>query len=130
MSAVTPYVLVYDANAFVRFIEATFDADVSIILRLPSDPKRVVHAEARVGDALLYFADSGPDGGQCLPPPTEPAHIQLWTVVPDADAAYDRALAAGANSAVPVAPQADGSRFGGFVDPFGTLWWVTTAADA
>ena len=72
MAAVTPYVLVYDAKAFVRFIEETFDADVSIILRLPSDPERVVHAEARVGDALLYFSDSGPDGGRCLPPPRYP----------------------------------------------------------
>jgi PhnB protein len=55
-------------------------------------------------------------------------HVQLWTTVPDADAAYTRALAAGARSAMAVTAQDDGSRLGVFVDPFGTLWWVTTPA--
>ncbi|GAA1074480.1 putative glyoxalase superfamily protein PhnB [Nocardiopsis composta] len=46
--------------------------------------------------------------------------------MPDADAAYGRAIAAGARSAMEVSDQEDGSRVGGFVDPFGTLWWVST----
>ncbi|MFC7740319.1 VOC family protein [Nocardiopsis composta] len=86
----------------------------------------MIHAEARIGESTLFFADSGPDGGRCLRSPTEPAHIQLWTTVPDADAAYGRAIAAGARSAMEVSDQEDGSRVGGFVDPFGTLWWVST----
>jgi len=126
MPTVTPYVMVDSAKVFRKFIEDAFDAEVSTLIPLDSDPERVIHAEARIGESTLFFADSGPDGGRCLRSPTEPAHIQLWTTVPDADAAYGRAIAAGARSAMEVSDQEDGSRVGGFVDPFGTLWWVST----
>lgn len=107
---------------------ATFDAEVYNVLPLATDPERVTHAEARIGSSVLYFADSGADGGRCLRSPTEPVHIQLWTTVPNAEAAFSRAVAAGAEPAMEVTAQEDGSRYGGFVDPFGTLWWVVTAA--
>lgn len=127
MSSVTPYVMVRSAKAFVAFIESTFDARVSNMVPLDIDPERVIHAEARIGDGLLFFADSGPDGGQCLPTPSEPVHVQLWATVPDADVAFARAVAGGASPAIEVMAQVDGSRFGGFVDPFGTLWWVSSS---
>ena len=127
MLAVTPYVMVESAAAFVAFIEQTFDAAVSNVIPLPADPGWVVHAEARIGGALLFFADAGADGRQCLPTPAEPAHIQFWATVPDADAVYARAIAGGARPALEVADQDDGGRMGGFVDPFGTLWWVSTS---
>ncbi|MQA81695.1 MAG: hypothetical protein GEV10_24995 [Streptosporangiales bacterium] len=120
--------MVRSAKAFVEFIESAFGAEVSHVVPLPADPERVIHAEARIGTGVLFFADSGPDGRQCLPTPAEPAHIQLWTTVPDAEAAYTRAVAAGAAPAMAVTAQDDGSRMGGFVDPFGTLWWVSTSS--
>lgn len=95
---------------------------------LPADPVRVVHAEARIGDSVVFFADSGAQGERCLTSPTEPVHVQLFADVPDAEAVFDRAVAAGAHPAMQVTVQGDGSRAGGFVDPFGTLWWVNTAA--
>lgn len=126
MSSVTPYVMVHNAKAFVEFITRAFGAEVSHVVPLPADPARVIHAEARVGTGVFYFADSGADGRQCLPTPSEPAHIQLWTTVPDAEGAFARAVDAGAAPAMEVTAQDDGSRMGGFVDPFGTLWWVST----
>jgi PhnB protein len=50
--------------------------------------------------------------------------------VPDADTVFARALAGGATPAMPVTAQDDGSRMGGFVNPFGTLWWVSTTDPA
>ncbi|MEU8898563.1 VOC family protein [Nocardia sp. NPDC048505] len=128
MSAVTPYVMVDDATVFRAFLEQVFDAEVPTLVPLPSDPHRVIHAEARIGESSLFFADSGATGGRCLKSPTEPVHVQLWAAVPDPQDAYERALAAGARSAAAVAVQDDGSRMGAFVDPFGTLWWVTAPA--
>ena len=128
MSSVTPYVMVDSASAFGEFIKSAFGAEVSNVIPLPTDPERVVHAEARIGTGMLYFADSGADGCRCLRSPTEPVHVQLWTTVPDAEAVYARAVGAGARPAMEVTAQDDGSRMGGFVDPFGTLWWVTTPA--
>lgn len=127
MTSVTPYVMVESAKAFVAFIESAFDAKVSNVVPLPTDPERVMHAEARIGSGLLYFADSGANGEQCLSTPAEPVHVQLWATVPDPDLAYARAIAGGARPAMEVMAQEDGSRMGGFVDPFGTLWWVVSS---
>ncbi|MDP9842724.1 VOC family protein [Streptosporangium lutulentum] len=126
--SVTPYVMVDSANGFRAFIESAFDAEVSNVVPLPTDPERVIHAEARIGTGVLFFADSGPDGGRCMRSPAEPVHVQLWTTVPDAEAAWARAVAAGAMPAMEVTAQEDGNRMGGFVDPYGTLWWVSTPA--
>jgi PhnB protein len=130
MSSVTPYVMVQSAKAFAAFIESAFDAEVFNVVPLPIDPERVIHAEARIGSGMLFFADSGADGEQCLPTPTEPAHVQFWATVPDADATFARAIAGGARPAAEIMAQEDGSRMGGFVDPFGTLWWVSTSQPA
>lgn len=128
-TTVTPYVMVDSARTYRTFLEHTFSAEVSNVVPLPGDPERVVHAEARIGESVVYFADSGADGGRCLRSPSEPVHVQLWTTVADAEAAHARAVAAGARSAQQVTAQDDGSRMGGFVDPFGTLWWVSTPGD-
>ncbi|SUA77568.1 Glyoxalase-like domain [Nocardia otitidiscaviarum] len=128
MSAVTPYVMVDDAQIFREFLERAFHAEIAQLIPLETDPRRVIHAEARIGDAVVYFADSGPDGGRCLRSPADPVHVQLWATVPDADETFERAVSVGARAAREVEVAADGSRSGGFVDPFGTLWWVTSPA--
>src|SRR5262245_5533310 len=118
--------MVDSANAFGEFIKSAVTAEVCKVVALPTDAERVIHAEARIGASVLYFADSGPDGCLCLRSPTEPVHIQLWTTVPDAESAYARAVAAGARPAMEVTAQDDGSRMGGFIDPFGTMGWDST----
>lgn len=127
MSTLTPYVMVESARPFVDFLRDAFDAEVSNVVALPADPDRVLHAEARIGTGTLFFADSGPDGCQCRSFPEEPAHIQLWMTVADAEASYSRAVASGATPIMDVVTQDDGSRMGGFM-AFGALWWVNTAA--
>ncbi|MFC9998600.1 VOC family protein [Nocardia sp. NPDC127526] len=128
MPGITPYVMVDDAQIYRKFLESTFDAEIPVAIPLDSDPRRLIHAEARIGEGTLYFADSGPTGGRCLESPSEPVHVQLWATVPDAERAFERAVAAGATPARAVETQEDGSRMGGFMDPFGTLWWVSTPA--
>ena len=126
MHSVTPYVMVDSANTYAEFLRQAFDAEVRNVLPLPTDPERWTHAEARIGTGVLFFADSGANGERCLNSPPEPSHVQLFAVVPDADAVFAWAVAAGASPAAEVAAQDDGNRMGGFVDPFGTLWWIST----
>jgi PhnB protein len=130
MTSVTPYVMVDSANSFAEFIAAAFEAEIKTKIPLPIDPQRVIHGEARIGNGTLFFADSGPNGERCLRSPgqNEPAHIQLWTSIPDPESALTRAIAGGAHSVMEVTIQEDGSRMGGFIDPWGTLWWVTAEA--
>jgi PhnB protein len=127
MSTLTPYVMVESAPPFVEFLRTAFNAEVSNVVPLATDPARVIHAEARIGDGTLFFADAGPDGGQCQSFPVEPAHIQFWVTVPDAEATYERAVAGGATPVVAVASQGGGSPMGA-VMAFGALWWLNTAA--
>lgn len=128
MASLAPYVMVDDANVFRTFVEKVFGAHVLKVVPLPEDPLRTLHAEARIGNDTFYFADSGPGGMKCLDSPEEPTHIQMWTKVADPDAAFARAVSAGARPVLKVSEQEDGTRSGGFVDPFGTLWWVNSQA--
>jgi PhnB protein len=130
MPSVTPYVMVDSANTYAEFLMNAFDAEVSNVLPLPTDPERVMHAEARIGDGVVFFADSGAHGERCLSSPSEPVHVQLWATLPDPDTAFTRAVAAGATPAMEITAQDDGSRMGGFVDPFGTLWWLSSSQPA
>ncbi|WP_410651298.1 VOC family protein [Amycolatopsis sp. cmx-4-54] len=124
--SVTPYVMVDSARAYRRFLEGAFKAEVSNVIPLPEDPERMVHAEARIGTGVVFFADSGAGGMRCLESPQGPVHVQLWATVPDPEDVFARAVEAGARPAMPITAQDDGSRMGGFVDPFGTLWWLST----
>lgn len=126
--SVTPYVMVDNAASYGEFLTKAFEAEVSNVLKLPADPDRVIHAEARIGTGMVFYADSGAHGERCLSSPSEPVHVQLWATVPDADTVFARAVAAGGAPVQEVTAQHDGSRLGGFVDPFGTLWWVSTTA--
>ncbi|MEW2353680.1 VOC family protein [Spirillospora sp. NPDC029432] len=130
MPTITPYVMVDSASAYRDFLENAFDAEVRNVVPLPEDPDRIIHAEARIGTGVLFFADSGAGGMRCLTSPDEPVHVQLWTTVPDPETVFARAVAAGARPAMEITAQEDGARMGGFVDPFGTLWWLSTEAPA
>ncbi|PSK85974.1 putative glyoxalase superfamily protein PhnB [Murinocardiopsis flavida] len=127
----TPYIMVGSAEGFATFVEYVFGAEVRNVNRPPGHPERVMHAEALIGGSTVFFADSDGDGRQCrepFRPGGDPGTTHMWTAPADPDGAYARAVESGAVPVVPLAVQDDGGRFGGFADPFGTLWWVTAAA--
>jgi PhnB protein len=53
-----------------------------------------------------------------------PASNYLY--VDDADAVFNKAIAAGATVVIPIADQFYGDRMGGVRDPQGNLWWIAT----
>jgi uncharacterized glyoxalase superfamily protein PhnB len=72
----------------------------------------------RIGDSMLELSD----GGEAWP--ARPAAIHLY--VPDADASYARAMAAGARSLVAPTDMPYGDREGDVTDPFGNNWYIGT----
>jgi uncharacterized glyoxalase superfamily protein PhnB len=62
------------------------------------------------------------DGGEGLS--SIPAHVHLY--VQDVDAAYSRALAAGAIAVQEPVQKEDEDKRGGVKDPGGTTWWIAT----
>jgi uncharacterized glyoxalase superfamily protein PhnB len=63
----------------------------------------------------------GEAGGQWQPMP-----CNLYVYVPDTDATYRRALAAGAVSIMEPSDQYYGDRNAGVKDPCGNSWWLAT----
>ncbi len=112
----TPYLVVPDGEVMLRFLQDAFAAELhERFNRLDGTLK---HAELQIGDSRLMVGQANP---QFTPRPQT-----LYVYVPDVDAAYQRALDAGAKSLMPVANQDYGDRSGGFEDPAGNWWWVAT----
>jgi uncharacterized glyoxalase superfamily protein PhnB len=115
--SLTPYVIVPGAAQFIEFVKQAFGAEEK--LRVPTpDGSRIVHAEVKIGDSMIELSD----GNEQYPP--RPASIHLY--LPDTDAAYQRALAAGATSLHTVEEMPYGERSGSVKDPFGNHWYIAT----
>lgn len=111
---VTPYLLVPDAERELAFLTSAFGATEVQISRSPDG--RIGHAEIRIGDTLVML---GQAGGPWTP---KAAALYLW--VPDVDATYATALAAGATSESEPEDKPYGHRNAGVVDPAGNTWWI------
>jgi PhnB protein len=113
---ITPYLVVEGAEPFLDFVERAFAAIVTERIKLPEGGIR--HAEARIGDSMLMIGEAK-EGW-----PAMPSLLHLY--VEDVDAAYQRALQAGATSITPPADQLYGDRAAGVKDNWGNSWWLAT----
>jgi uncharacterized glyoxalase superfamily protein PhnB len=107
-----------DAKASFEWLERALGAERVAVHE--DDEGRVAHAELRVGDSLLMAGDERA-GSRATPPGVS----VIYVVVDDADAAYERAKAAGADVTEPV-DQDYGSRDITVTDPDGNRWTLGT----
>lgn len=113
----SPYLIVDGASRTIEFLVKVFGAVE--LGRYSYDDGRVRHAGVRIGDTVVMLADAV-DGWQA-----RPAYVHVY--VPDVDATYTAALAAGATSVqAPAKRDSDEDKRGGVKDPGGTTWWVAT----
>ena len=115
LTAVTPYLIVDDAAGLIDFLEQAFGAET---LARFEEEDRIAHAKLRLGDACVELSDARPEW------PARPGSLHYY--VPDTDAAYARALEAGATSIYEPADMPYGERSGGVEDPFGNHWYIAT----
>ncbi|MEZ5650255.1 MAG: VOC family protein [Burkholderiaceae bacterium] len=118
-STVSPYLIVSDAAATIRFLETVFSGE--LIRSVPDEQGRLMHAEVRIDDTVVMLADSAPDW------PPVPAHVHIY--VKDVDDTYSSALAAGAASVQAPEKKQDEDKRGGVKDAGGTTWWIATRAE-
>jgi uncharacterized glyoxalase superfamily protein PhnB len=96
-------------------------------LRMPGpDGKTVMHAEVTIGGSIVFLSDEHPDMG---PGPRSPETLQgttgtLHLAVPDVDAAFKRAVDAGAQVRMAPADMFWGDRYAKVTDPFGHEWGI------
>jgi len=122
--SVTPYLAVRDAVAAVKFYERAFGAQLTMKLTLPDG--RYAHAEITIGDCHIMMAEENPEWGNTSPQTLGGSPVSFMIYVPDVDAAFARALAAGCTQVRPVEDQFYGDRTGTLKDPFGFQWSLGT----
>jgi PhnB protein len=112
LGTVLPYVHPEGARKYIDFLRRAFGAQEMAVIEQAG---RVMHAAVRVGDAVLEMGEAAERTG--IP------SNGFFLFVDDVEAAYTRALAAGATTVRPPADIPYGLRSAIVKDPGGYMWW-------
>jgi PhnB protein len=104
------------AEPVISFLKRAFGAQE--LAKYASPDGVVHHAEIRVGDSVVEMGESH---GKYPPMPT-----MFYLYVPNVDAAFRRAVTAGATPFQEPADQPYGDRMAGVKDAFGNQWYIAT----
>jgi uncharacterized glyoxalase superfamily protein PhnB len=115
-SSVSAYIVADGAQRVIDLLVMTFDAQP--LRRYERPDGSIMHAEIQIDDTVVMIAD----GGEAYPA----FPISLHVYVPDVEAIYRRALAAGGVSVQEPVQRDDPDRRAGFKDPAGNTWWIAT----
>ena len=114
---ITPAFVVPDCKAVISFLERAFAARV--VDRYDTPAGGVAHAEIMIDGSVVMCGDASPES------PAMPARFSYYVADgPAVDAAYERALAAGATTDRPPADQFYGYRSATVRDVGGNYWSI------
>jgi PhnB protein len=119
--SISPMLSVRNGAKAVEFYKQAFGARE--LFRLDNESGDVV-AQLAVGEADFWLSDESPNNKNFSPESLGGATARMVMVVDDPDAAFARALKAGATTVSPVTDQPYGWRVGRLVDPFGHHWEI------
>jgi PhnB protein len=119
-TAITPLLSVRRGAKAIEFYKAAFGADV--VFRVDGDDGSVV-AQLSVAGAEFWLADESPEHLNFSPESLGGGSVRMILIVENPDAAFARAVAAGAKMVWPV-DNRHGWRLGRIVDPFGHHWEI------
>ncbi len=123
--AVTPSFTFKDSQRAIDFYKKAFGAKLLDIFPSPMG-QGIMHATMQIGDSILMMGDENP-GQNCKSAETLGASpISFFIYVPNADATFKQAVAAGAKATMPMADMFWGDRAGSVQDPFGYSWMIAT----
>jgi PhnB protein len=114
VGTVRPYL--YGNLDLIEFVQEVFGAVE--LERFQLGP-RSFHVEAAIGDSVVVLEVADP-------PHKSAAPASIYVYVPDVDAAYGRALEAGALEIAPPEDKPYDERAAGVKDSFGNTWWIAT----
>jgi len=122
--SVTPSIVVRDAAQAIEFYQRAFGAEE--VNRMVAPDGTIMHAEIRIGDSIVMLGEENEQWGSRSPLSTNGNPGSLYVYVEDVDAAFARALQAGATVRYPLEDTFWGDRFGKVTDPFGHEWGLAT----
>ena len=120
----TPFLTVRNAERAIEFYKQAFGAQERGVAKGPDG--KVMHAEVKIGDSVIMLSDEFPEFGSLSPQSVGGSPMGLHIYIENVDAAFDRAVKAGAQVEMPVADQFWGDRYGKLKDPFGHKWSIAT----
>jgi len=121
-TAIAPMLSVRNGARAIKFYKAAFGADE--LFRIDDESSGAVVARLSVGESEFWLADESPEHGNFSPESLGGGSVRMVMTVKDPDAAFERAVIAGANVVWPVSNQPYGWRVGRIVDPFGHHWEI------
>jgi PhnB protein len=113
---VNPYLHPLRAEPFISFLKRAFNAEE--VAKYASPSGVVNHAVVRVGDSMLEMGEAH---GKY-----QPMEPMFYIYVPNMEAVYRQAIAAGATSFQEPTDQPYGDRNAAVKDPFGNKWYIAT----
>jgi len=120
-TSLSPMLSVRHGAKAIEFYKAAFGARELFRIEAPDG---AVVARMAVGESEFWVADESPDHKNFSPESLGGATVRMVMVVADPDAAFARAVKAGAAVVVPVEDKEYGWRVGRMVDPFGHHWEI------
>ena len=120
-TAISPMLSVRNGARAIEFYKAAFGAGE--LFRIDDESSGAVVARLSVGESEFWVADESPEHRNFSPESLGGGSVRMVMVVKDPDAAFERAVAAGATVVSPVSNQY-GWRLGRIVDPFGHHWEI------
>jgi PhnB protein len=123
---ITPGLVLKGATKAIEFYKKAFGAEVKMNMANPDG--RVMHAELKIGDSMLFVGDEFPEWAPDNKSPQTAGAVtgSVFLYVNDTDAAFKRAVDAGAKPLMPPADMFWGDRFAKVIDPFGHHWGIAT----
>jgi len=116
---VTPQLSVNDAVKMIDWYVKAFNGE-KVSCMLDPTGKRVMHAEVKIGESIIFINDPFTEAGGHV------SSSSFFLYVPDVDAAYKRAIGAGAVSKMEPKDQFWGDRMGSVTCPAGQNWSLAT----
>lgn len=123
-ASLSAYITLKDCKKAIAFYKKAFDAKEKGILYMPDG--KVAHAEIEIEGSLLMMADENLEWGNKAPETVGGNPVSLGLYVKDADAAFKKAIDAGAKEVMKVEDMFYGDRTGQVLDPFGYKWMIST----
>jgi uncharacterized glyoxalase superfamily protein PhnB len=120
----TPHLTVRDADKALEFYKNALGAELLNVARMPDG--KVMHAALRIGDSMLMLNEEMPEFGALSPLSNGGAGVTIHIYTENVDDAFNRAVNAGAQVAMPLMDQFWGDRYGLVTDPFGHKWSLAT----
>ena len=121
-----PYLTVSDAAAAIEFYKQAFGA-VELVRHPAPGTDKVMHAHLVIHGGHLMLSDDfsqSMDGKSETPEALGGSPVTFHIHTENADAVWDKAVAADAQVTMPIADQFWGDRYGQLRDPFGHRWSI------